>query len=182
MQVECFPYPWVSLVAEKFYCDGARDLRDQVFIRRQFYFYNHIKSVERVSWWRFCFSDLSCLWNQFLLLTQVQLWCFCIWRRERISSSLPPFILSFLSLTLSLSCKGSNERKDFRVFWESVLCFEPGIIGVVILVLGTQRNKLLYSLPIRHSPLAFMGGREKLLPWLQPTRKPKRRLWCNNHK
>lgn len=49
MQVECFPYPWVSLVAEKFYCDGARDLRDRVFIQRQFYFYNHIKSVERVS-------------------------------------------------------------------------------------------------------------------------------------
>lgn len=82
----------------------------------------------------------------------------------------------FLSLTLSLSCKGSNERKDFRVFWESVLCFEPGIIGVVILVLGTQRNKLLYSLPIRILPLLLWGGREKLLPWLQPTGKQERRL------
>lgn len=44
-QVKCFPYTWVLIVHGKFYCHRAHDLRNQIFIQRLFYFYNHIKSV-----------------------------------------------------------------------------------------------------------------------------------------
>lgn len=100
------------------------------------------------------------------------------------SSSLLPFLLcslplsQFLCLSLSFSHKGSNQRKDFRVFWESVLLMEAGWVGAAHAGSGKREE----NIPGLTSHLPFMllwvAGWEKLLPWLQATRKQKRRLWC----
>lgn len=117
--------------------------------------------MEHMSWWRFCFSDLQCLWSQFLLLTQVLPWCYCIWEKEWISSSsfslfislsLSPYDLSPSPLPSSphFSLLESNKKKDLSVFWASFLFLE-------MLVLETMRRKLMHHLPVFHSPHAFTG-------------------------
>lgn len=57
------------------------------------------------------------------------------------SSSLPLFFLPFLFL------KASNQKKALRFLG----------IFLEMLVLGTKGRKYLHSLPIFHSPYAFMG-------------------------
>lgn len=91
MQVKCFPYTWIWIVTGKFYCNGAHDLRNQVFIRRLVCFYSHIKSVEHRSLWRLCFSNLPCLWNQFMISTQLRP-RYAIRGKKWAFSSLPPFL------------------------------------------------------------------------------------------
>lgn len=113
--------------------------------------------MEHMSWWQLCFSDLSCLWNQFLLLTQVQPWGCCIWE-GRVSYLLP----SLLSGTLF-----------------SPLHLGEWVLGM--LVLEAERREFLNSLLLILSPPCFYGVVGKLLPWLQPTCKQKRWLWCCNN-
>lgn len=108
----------------------------------------------------FCFSDLSCLWNWFLLLTQVKPWDCCIWEgRVTISCPLSPPLSGTLNSFLYLGEGGTGD---------------PG---------AGNREEKIPELPSRFpfSPTTFMGWWGKLLLWLQLTCKQKRWPWCCNN-
>lgn len=143
--------------------------------------------MEHMSWWWFRFSDLSCLWNQFLHLTQVQPQCCCIWGKNLLPSFPSFFVPSlFLNFSVSLCLSLIKALTKGRISEFSGSPFSSWKLGewvLLMLVLGRERRTFLGYLPIFH--LCFYGwwcgaGWEKLLPWLQAIRKQKRWLWCHN--